>query len=206
MILIEAFIKDFPGHFPEETSAIPWNFTRRLAAIIYARLTRLNGHEYDVRDGSAIHRSAILKSGAIIEPPAIIGENCFIGSNACLRGGVFLAEGVVIGMGCEIKTSVVMALSAIAHFNFVGDSLIGARVNMEAGAVVANHYNERKEKNIYINYQGRSFATGAIKFGALIGDDVKIGANAVLSPGTILPQGTIVKRLELVDQSLRPTD
>ena len=202
MILIEALIKDFPGYFPEEASVSPWDFTRRLAAIISALILRLNKDEYDVRDGSAIHRSATVKPGAIINPPAIIGEKCSIGSNVCLRGGIFLADGVVIGMGCEIKTSVVMAFSAIAHFNFVGDSLVGARVNMEAGAVVANHYNEKKEKNIHVNFGGRSFATGATKFGALIGDDVKIGANAVLCPGTILTPGTIVKRLALVDQML----
>jgi acetyltransferase-like isoleucine patch superfamily enzyme len=74
-------------------------------------------------------------------------------------------------------------------------------VNMEAGSIIANHYNERIDKSIYVRIKNERVLTGVTKFGALVGDQTKIGANAVLSPGTILESKSVVKRLELIDQS-----
>jgi bifunctional N-acetylglucosamine-1-phosphate-uridyltransferase/glucosamine-1-phosphate-acetyltransferase GlmU-like protein len=88
----------------------------------------------------------------------------------------------------------------VAHFNFIGNSLIGNQVNFEAGSVIANHYNERENKRIFISMNNEILDTGLDKFGAVVGDNAKIGANAVLSPGTILQRGSIVKRLELIEQ------
>src|SRR5690606_219070 len=125
----------------------------------------------------------------------------FVGASAYLRGGVYLAPGVSVGPGCEVKSSVIFHDSHLAHFNFVGDSIIGSRVNLEAGAVTANHYNERSDQSIVVVFSSGMINTGVTKFGSLIGDDTKIGANAVLSPGTILYPGTVIKRLQLVDQA-----
>ena len=105
-----------------------------------------------------------------------------------------------LGPCCEIKSSFIFPNSNLAHFNFVGDSVIGSDVNFEAGAVIANHFNERMNKEISVIMNGSREDTLVKKFGALVGDASKIGANAVLSPGTILKTGSIVKRLELVDQ------
>ena len=113
-----------------------------------------------------------------------------------------MSNAVKIGTACEIKASIVFDNSSIAHFNFIGDSIIGSKVNFEAGSITANHFNERADKNIYAFYQSQKIDTGTIKFGALVGDNCRIGANAVLSPGTILPPATIVKRLELIEQRL----
>ena len=90
--------------------------------------------------------------------------------------------------------------SSIAHFNFIGDSIIGNNVNFEAGSITANHYNERFYKNIFCLIEGKFIDCQIDKFGAIVGDFSKIGANAVLSPGTILEPKSIVKRLELVEQ------
>jgi NDP-sugar pyrophosphorylase family protein len=114
---------------------------------------------------------------------------------------VVLGRGVRIGPGCEVKSSLVLSGTTLAHFNFVGDSIIGRDVNLEAGAVLANHWNERRDKAITVAIAGRRLVTGAVKFGAVIGDRCRIGANAVLAPGTLLPPDTVVARLQLVDQS-----
>ena len=98
------------------------------------------------------------------------------------------------------ESSVIFNISAIAHFNFIGDSLIGSGVNFEAGSMAANHFNERLDKRISVSYNSSVIDTASDKFGALVGDGCKIGANAVLSPGTILAPGSIIKRLELVEQ------
>jgi UDP-N-acetylglucosamine diphosphorylase / glucose-1-phosphate thymidylyltransferase / UDP-N-acetylgalactosamine diphosphorylase / glucosamine-1-phosphate N-acetyltransferase / galactosamine-1-phosphate N-acetyltransferase len=138
--------------------------------------------------------------GAVLKAPIIIGKNCFVGANAYLRGGVFLDDGVKIGPSCEIKSSIIFSKTSVAHFNFIGDSIVGSNVNIEAGAVTANHYNEKADKQIEVLYNSAVIKTNTSKFGALIGDACKIGANAVLSPGTLLAKNTIVKRLELVEQ------
>jgi bifunctional N-acetylglucosamine-1-phosphate-uridyltransferase/glucosamine-1-phosphate-acetyltransferase GlmU-like protein len=111
-----------------------------------------------------------------------------------------LDRGVTVGPACEVKSTIVLDSSRLAHLCFVGDSVIGSDVNVEAGVVVANHVNERPEQDITIHLGGHIIHTGVVKFGALIGDHSRIGANAVLSPGTILAPHTVVARLELVDQ------
>lgn len=151
---------------------------------------------------TVIHPTAIVENGVIIKGPVFIGPNCFVGAHAYLRGGVYLMGNNSIGPGCEIKSSIIFPKSNLAHFNFVGDSVIGSNVNMEAGAIIANHFNERTDKEISVLINGQLLKTGVTKFGALVGDNCKIGANAVLSPGTLLPPNTIVPRLALIQQSL----
>ena len=199
MIAINKFIESFSGSFTNQNNWLPWEITKDLSRILMERLSQLD-HNYHINEGIAIHKTATIEKGAVLKAPVIIGEDCFIGSNAYLRGGVYLDRSVIIGTGCEIKSSIIFSNSTIAHFNFIGDSIIGSDVNFEAGAVTANHYNERENKNISVFYNSEIINTGVIKFGALVGDHSKIGANAVLSPGTILPPKTIVKRLELIDQ------
>lgn len=81
----------------------------------------------------------------------------------------------------------------------MGDSVLGADVNVEAGAMIANYRNERADKRIRIRTEGGEIDTGVEKFGALIGDHARIGANAVIAPGALIPRGAIVPRLGLVD-------
>ena len=198
-LYINDYITGFSDTFAAQQDALPWEVVKNFPAILEEMLRHLNS-DYIVKDGVAVHQSATVEKSVVLKAPVIISENCFIGANAYLRGGVFLGSGATIGTGCEIKTSIILHQSAIAHFNFVGDSLIGSNVNFEAGSIVANHFNERADKQIRVVINGESIDTGVTKFGALVGDTCKIGANAVLSPGTILAKGTVVKRLELVEQ------
>lgn len=177
----------------------PWEITGQLEDYLLQLILGLSD-EYRIEGGVAIHKTVRLGHNVMIKSPAIICENCFIGANSYLRNGVFMASGVRIGINCEVKTSVIMENSAIAHLNFVGDSIIGRNVNIEAGTILANHFNEREDKTIYVWYNDKRISTGVNKFGSLVGDNCKIGANAVLSPGTLLKPSTIVKRLELVEQ------
>ena len=199
MISTAKFIPSFSGLFAKQIALQPWEMTNNLAAIIIEMIPQLN-EDYIVENGIAIHKTATVEQGAVLKAPVIIGSNCFVGASAYLRGGVYLDSGVKIGTGCEIKSSLIFSNSAIAHFNFIGDSIIGSQVNFEAGSITANHYNERRDKNIPVVHDSNIIQTGVNKFGALVGDHSKIGANAVLSPGTILQPNSIVKRLELVDQ------
>lgn len=198
-LYINDYITGFSDTFAAQQDALPWEVAKNLPGVLEEMLRHI-GNGYMVENGVAIHQSATVEKSVVLKAPVIISENCFIGANAYLRGGVFLGKGTTVGTGCEIKTSIILHQSAIAHFNFVGDSLIGSNVNFEAGSIVANHFNERADKQIRVKVNGESIDTGVTKFGALVGDACKIGANAVLTPGTILAKGTVVKRLELVEQ------
>lgn len=199
MSFILDFIEQFPISFAPQTDLKPWELIGHISSILEDQI-RLLDDNYSVSDGVALHKTAIIENGVVMKGPVIIGADCFIGANAYLRGGVYLGKGSKIGTGCEIKSSIIFNRSNIAHFNFIGDSIIGNNVNFEAGSVTANHFNERADKKIFVVYKSEVFDTKVEKFGALVGDHSKIGANAVLSPGTILEKNSVVRRLELIDQ------
>jgi NDP-sugar pyrophosphorylase family protein len=198
MINIETYI-DGIATIMSKPDKTPWELTQNIDKIILEHISMLDG-DFIIDNNIAIHKTAVIEHNVTLKPPMIIGKNCFIGANSYLRNGVFLMDNVKIGAGCEIKTSIICSDSAVAHFNFIGDSIIGHRVNFEAGSIAANHYNEREDKTITVIHNAEKINTHAIKFGSLVGDDSKIGANAVLSPGTLLPPKSIVKRLELIEQ------
>lgn len=182
------------------TSAPAWEVVADIASLVRAALADAR----DGYDGDAevrVHHTATIEPGAVLKGPAVIGPGCLIAAGAYLRGGVWIDRDCVVGPGSELKSTLMFAGSKLAHLNFVGDSIIGGGVNLEAGAIVANYRNERADRRIRIVRDGATIDTGVEKFGALVGDRSRIGANAVIAPGAILAAGAIVGRLTLVDQS-----
>lgn len=181
-------------------AAAAWSLPALMPQLIDTLIRRLDDG-YDIAGDIAIHRTAQVEPGVTLKGPMVIGPGCRIGAGAYLRGGVWLDEACVIGPGVEIKTSALFAGTRLAHFNFVGDALLGEDVNMEAGSIIANHRNESGGANVRVLHDGRVVDTGVAKFGALVGDGCRIGANAVIAPGALLRPGTIVERLALIDQA-----
>ncbi len=199
MIAIGDYIKAWPGVWASAQGLAPWDITARAPALIAAALGRLD-ECYEITDGIGIHRTAKVESGVVLKGPIIVGPNCFLAAHSYLRGGVYLGEGCVVSPGCEVKSSFVFERTRLAHFNFLGDSIVGSDVNIEAGAIVANYRNELIDKKLQIQLDKVVFSADVEKFGALIGDHVKIGANAVVAPGALLRTGAIVQRMGLIDQ------
>ena len=197
--MINSYIEGFFSVFTTQRDSLPWLIPLSLSAILEEMIIKLD-NSYTVKDGIAVHHTATVEIGVVLKAPVIVSEGCFIGANAYLRGGVYLGNGSTVGTSCEVKASIIMQNSSVAHFNFIGDSIIGSNVNLEAGSIVANHFNERSDKQIRVMLNGKAIDTGVKKFGALVDDNFKIGANAVLSPGTILAKNTVVKHMELVEQ------
>jgi NDP-sugar pyrophosphorylase family protein len=192
-------ISDYIAHaLPAIAGLEPWRATIEAETILATLMPRLSA-DYVVSGTVAVHRTATIETGATLKGQVIIGPGAFVSASALLRGGVWLGEGVIVGPACEIKTSFIHPFSKTAHLNFVGDSVIGADVNIEAGAMLANYRNERADKQIQVRIDEKMHATGVDKFGSFLGDHSRIGANAVLAPGTVLPPSSIVRRLELVD-------
>jgi NDP-sugar pyrophosphorylase family protein len=177
----------------------PWALTPHSEVCVAEWLARLDPAAYAIDAGIAVHRSASVEPGAVLKAPVIVGPRCLLAHGACLRGGVWLDEDCIVGPGSELKSSFLCCGSRLAHFNFVGDSVLGRDVNLEAGSVIANHRNERADKRIRVRAGGALQVLEVLKFGALVGDGGRIGANAVLAPGSLLPPGTVVPRLALVD-------
>lgn len=144
----------------------------------------LNKSDIKVGKNTKIHPSAVILG------PAIIGDNCEIGPHAYLRENCLIGNNVKIGHAVEIKNSVILDGSKIAHLNYVGDSLIGSDVNISGGAIIANL--RLDGKNIIIKTGDQQIKTNLRKFGAIVGDNSFIGVNAVLNPGTILGKNTKV--------------
>ncbi len=198
--LIASFIEPWHTSRFADIHESPWDVVGNIEELLRQQITSLDS-SYQRIDELAVHHSARIEAGAVVKGPAIIGPNCFIAAGAYLRGGVYLEQDCIIGPSSELKTSVMFAGSKLAHMNFVGDSIIGADVNIEAGVVIANHRNEREDRNIRIVYHGQVIDTGVSKFGALVGDGSQIGANSVIAPGALLEPASIVGRLQLIDQS-----
>jgi NDP-sugar pyrophosphorylase family protein len=200
MIVIENYIENIKDKFPQIKDLQPWEIIDNLEEILLQTIKGLDSN-YKIESNIAIHNSATIEQGVILKGTIVIAENCFVGANAYLRGPIYLGCAVKVGPSSEIKQSILLDDTAIAHFNYIGNSIIGKNINFEAGSICANHLNERPDETIFITLNNLRIDTKVKKFGALVGDNSKIGANAVLSPGTILQKESIVKRLELIEQT-----
>ena len=198
MIAIEEYLSDFHKIFPAYNKLTPWDFISRLPEIILKMISKL-GDDFIIRDDVAIHRTAVVDSSAFVRGPAVIEAHAVMGWHALIRNGAYVDRNSIVGAHCEFKNSILLDSSACGHLNFVGESMIGTNVNLEAGAVLANHYNELKDKSVFVKYRDELIDTGCTRFGSVIGDGSRIGANAVLYPGVFLPKNTVIKRLQLVE-------
>ena len=200
---ISEFVATWPNSPVFVADIEPWALTESASHVLLRAIDAL-GSDYATKDGVAVHASATIEAGAIVKGPAIIGPRAFVAATAYLRGGVFLDANCIVGPACEIKTAFMFANSKVAHLSFVGDSILGSDVNIEAGAIIANYRNEMDDKRIRIFRDGRTIDTGVEKFGALIGDSAKIGANATIAPGALITPGSKIARLSHIDQHPSP--
>jgi NDP-sugar pyrophosphorylase family protein len=177
----------------------PWRLPEQIGRHVRALIATLAADAYRIEQDVAVHRSATVEAGAVLKGPIVIGPRCLVAAGAYLRGGAWLDADCIVGPGAELKTSLMFAGTKLAHFNFVGDSILGSAVNLEAGAIVSNYRNERDDKQIFVALAGTRVATGVSKFGALLGDGCRLGANAVIAPGAVLRAGTVIGRAQLFD-------
>jgi NDP-sugar pyrophosphorylase family protein len=143
-------------------------------------------------DGSDIYigPGTVVEPGAYIKGPAYIGPACEVRHAAYIRGNVMVGRHSVIGHATEIKNSILLDHAAAAHFNYVGDSILGNGVNLGAGTRLANLKNS--PGMIVIRDGPNQYCTGLRKLGAILGDGAKTGCNSVTNPGTLVGRGAII--------------
>jgi len=146
-----------------------------------------------------IGKGTRLEPSVILKGPAVIGENCDIRQGAYIRGNIFAGEGCVVGHATEVKNSILMECCEAAHFNYIGDSIVGRHVNMGAGSRLANLQFRSKDQKlkgfirpIQLPLESGELNTGMEKLGAVVGDYAELGCNAVLCPGSLIGKGVWV--------------
>ena len=181
----------------------PWDVLCDMEALLHTLGSELPTTQYfSPKEGVWIHRSASVAHGACIHAPCIIGEGSEIRHNAYIRGAALIGKGCVIGNATEIKNAILFDGVQVPHYNYVGDSILGYRAHLGAGAIISNVKGDRSPVSVCLD--GGRIPTGRKKLGALLGDDVEIGCGSVLNPGTIVGRATRVYPLCCVRGTLPP--
>ena len=163
----------------------PWQILDHLCDFIRALGEGLPSDEYEhVADGVWIARTARLAATLHIDGPAVIGHDTELRPGAYIRGGVLVGDEAVVGNSTELKNCVLFDGVQVPHFNYVGDSVLGYRAHLGAGAITSNIKSDRTD--VTIRSPHFSLDTGRRKLGAILGDRVEIGCNTVLNPGTVV--------------------
>ena len=201
-----------------------WDAIPKIGAYIRGRFEadlQANGSTYSLpptsilRDEDLIFigEGTTIEPGVYIEGPAIIGRNCELRHGAYLRENVILGDGAIIGNSTELKNAVLMNHASAPHFAYVGDSLLGNRINLGAGTKLSNlavtskkDQESGKRPTIVLSIDGDKVDTGLTKFGAVLGDDVQLGCNCVTNPGCVIAPRTLVYALTSLPKGYYPAD
>ena len=163
----------------------PWEALPKIKEYILTLGKTLSEDEYDhPADGVWIAKSANVAPNASINPPCIIGKDAEIRQCAFIRGAVIVGNGAVVGNSCELKNAILFDKVQVPHFNYVGDSILGFKSHMGAGAITSNVKSDKTLVTIALD--GKKVETGLKKMGAILGDCVEVGCNSVLNPGTVI--------------------
>ncbi len=175
----------------------PWQVLPHIKGIILYISASLPKDEYLHPSPDVwISRSATVAPTASVSGPAIIMEGAEIRHGAFIRGSALVGRGAVVGNSCELKNCILFDGAQIPHFNYVGDSIIGSKSHMGAGALTSNLKSDKSL--VTVAYNGQRIETGIKKFGAILADGVEIGCGSVLNPGTVIGTRTNVYPLSSV--------
>lgn len=175
----------------------PWEALPKIGAFIIALGESLDSKEYEKTDDCVwIAKTAKVAKSASINGPAIIGKDAEVRHCAFIRGNAIVGEGAVVGNSTELKNVVLFNKVQVPHYNYVGDSILGYKAHMGAGSITSNVKSDKKL--VTIKVEGETIETGLKKFGAMLGDQVEVGCNSVLNPGTVVGRDSNVYPLSSV--------
>ena len=168
----------------------PWEILPSISEIIIELSKNLNKNEFKkIKENVWIHNTAKIFDSAYINGPCIIGANTEVRHCAFIRGSVLVGENCVVGNSCELKNVILFDNVQTPHYNYVGDSILGYYAHMGAGSITSN---VRADKTLVKIHAEEEIETGLKKVGAILGDYVEVGCNAVLNPGTVVGRNTII--------------
>lgn len=180
-----------------EGATYPWEVLPKIGSFILTIGEQLPTEEYDkVGENVWIAKSAKVAPTAYINGPVIIDKDAEIRHCAYIRGNAIVGEGAVVGNSTELKNVILFNKVQVPHYNYVGDSILGYKAHMGAGSITSNVKSDKTL--VTINCEVDKVATGLKKMGAMLGDNVEVGCNSVLNPGTVVGSGAHIYPLSMV--------
>ena len=175
----------------------PWEALPLIADFIRIVGPKLSAEEYDhPAEDVWIAKSAVVAPSASITGPCIIGPETEVRHCAFIRGSALVGTHCVVGNSVELKNVILFDCVQTPHYNYVGDSILGYKSHMGAGSITSNVKSDHSI--VHVKYDGNDIETGLKKFGAMLGDNVEVGCNSVLNPGTIIGRNTTIYPLSSV--------
>ncbi len=172
---------DFLAQFP-----YPWQALQGIKDMILTLGSKLGSEYEEITSNVWVHKTAKVAISAYIGAPCIIGANTEIRHCAFIRGSALIGNDCVVGNSVELKNAILFDNVQVPHFNYVGDSILGYKAHLGAGAVTSN---VKSDKGLVVV---GGMETGLKKFGAMVGDGVEVGCNAVLNPGTVIGRNSTI--------------
>lgn len=175
----------------------PWEALPKISAFICKLGETLDAEKYEQRGENIwIARTAKIAPTASINGPVIIDEEAEIRHCAFIRGNAIVGKGAVVGNSTELKNVVLFNKVQVPHYNYVGDSILGYKSHMGAGSITSNVKSDKTL--VVVKDKEQEIATGLKKFGAMLGDEVEVGCNSVLNPGTVVGRNSNIYPLSMV--------
>jgi bifunctional UDP-N-acetylglucosamine pyrophosphorylase/glucosamine-1-phosphate N-acetyltransferase len=138
--------------------------------------------------------------GVFIEGNVVIGRNCKVGPNCYIRGNTTIGDNCHIGQAVEVKNSLIGHGSSIGHLSYVGDSIIGNKVNFGAATVTSNLRHDGA--NHRSMSEGNLIDTGRRKFGTIVGEGAHTGIHTAIYPGRKLGPGVSTRPSAVIQKDL----
>lgn len=169
----------------------PWEVLDDIKSFILKLGESLSPDEYDhPSEGVWIAKDAKVFPSAYIGSPCVIDHEAELRHCAFIRGSAIVGRGAVVGNSVELKNVVLFDKVQVPHYNYVGDSVLGYKAHMGAGSITSN---VKSDKSLVVIKDPDGFIeTGRKKVGAMLGDNVEVGCNSVLNPGTIIGRSSNV--------------
>lgn len=175
----------------------PWKVLTEIGNYIKTLGPNLSKSIYkQIEENIWVASSAIIAPTVSLSGPLIIDEGAQIRHCAFIRGNAIIGKNCVVGNSVELKNVILFDNVQVPHYNYVGDSILGYKSHMGAGSITSNVKSDKTLINV--NFNGKKIETGLKKFGAILGDNVEIGCNSVLNPGTIIGRETSIYPLSMV--------
>lgn len=169
----------------------PWELLPKIKEFIVKLGESLNPEVYEKRGEDIwVAKSAKIAPTACLNGPLIVDEEAEIRHCAFVRGSAIVGKGAVVGNSTELKNVILFNKVQVPHYNYVGDSILGYKAHMGAGSITSN---VKSDKTLVVIKNGdEQVETGLKKVGAMLGDNVEVGCNSVLNPGTVIGKNSNV--------------
>ena len=174
-----------------------WDVLPKISQFVITLGNNLDNKVYEnCGENIWIAKNAKVAESAFINGPVIIDENAEIRHCAFIRGNAIIGKNCVVGNSTELKNVLLFDNVQVPHYNYVGDSVLGFKSHLGAGAITSNVKSDKSL--VTVNNASEKLYTGLKKFGAIVGDFVEVGCGSVLNPGTVIGKNSNVYPLSMV--------